>query len=611
MLSLNPTSLAGENSRATPFRIASSADGDYTPHDLVVNVKALPSQGMVLKEDGVTPVVLGQLITAAELAALKFRPAAAQTGSSTGSTEGKPQNWGVVSVSQNGEARSIGIQASEISAEAYVTITELPSNGTVLLPDGATSVVRGQTLSVAQLNGLIFAPAADASGKISILQYRSGGSAEADVTGGVLLVVGPDAPPMGKPTVIPAAGSDIVAPLAVALLLDAALSSSNSTAVASPAEPDEAVPSDTSAQNSEPSILPITSFSDQVLAPPSSASTQVQALNAAVTGVTSPATVNTPATDDPPSKRIGSSTPPLAATPASTTVLQGGAATADQSTTVTSLGTNGSSDPPQITTLQAAPTPSFGPVVLPSTISANSTTTSSAVTLNPIALENEKPGTPQSVWQVDPGGDSTTIVGFTTAISTNVGGTVAFKIDNLTGNPNYQINIYRLGYYGGDGAALETTINHQATSSVVQPAPIVNPATGEVDAGNWSVTDSWTMPSSAISGVYVANIVDGNQIFQIPFVVKNPNSTSDIVFQTDDETWQAYNGWGGANLYGGNGPSDPPASAGGEAVPGAAFAVSYNRPIVTRDSIGQYAGPQELVVWSRIRRDLLAGGKRL
>jgi hypothetical protein len=121
---------------------------------------------------------------------------------------------------------------------------------------------------------------------------------------------------------------------------------------------------------------------------------------------------------------------------------------------------------------------------------------------------------------------------------------------------------------------------------------VTNSSTGEVDAGNWNVTDSWAVPSSAVSGVYVANVVQGNQVFQIPFVIKDPSSTSDIVFQTSDETWQAYNGWGGANLYGGNGPSNPPGE-GGEVVPGAAYAVSYNRPIVTRDGIGQFAGPQD------------------
>ena len=146
-----------------------------------------------------------------------------------------------------------------------------------------------------------------------------------------------------------------------------------------------------------------------------------------------------------------------------------------------------------------------------------------------------------------------------------------------------------MGYYGGNGATLVTTLNHSG-SAVVQPNPLIDPTTGQVDAGNWSVTDSWAVPSTATSGVYVADVIDGSQIFQIPFIITNPSSTSDIVFQTSDETWQAYNGFGGANLYGGNGPANPPPPAFGQ---GAAFAVSYNRPIVTRDSIGTYAGPQD------------------
>jgi hypothetical protein len=212
-------------------------------------------------------------------------------------------------------------------------------------------------------------------------------------------------------------------------------------------------------------------------------------------------------------------------------------------------------------------------------------------TTNPIVLENEKQGTPESVWQVSPGQDSTELQGFTTAISTNLGGNVQFKIHNLTGSPNYQIQIYRLGYYGGDGARLVTTLQH--TTSVAQPAPVTDPSTGEVDAGNWSVTDSWAVPTSTVSGVYVADVVQGNEVFQIPFVIKDPSSTSDIVFQTSDETWQAYNGWGGADLYGGNGPSTGGISD--EGGHGAAFAVSYNRPITTRDSSGVASGPQDTV----------------
>ena len=65
----------------------------------------------------------------------------------------------------------------------------------------------------------------------------------------------------------------------------------------------------------------------------------------------------------------------------------------------------------------------------------------------------------------------------------------------------------------------------------------------------------------------------------IVFVVRNDASHSQMVFQVDDATWQAYNDWGGpdnapgASLYEGNGASNNAYD------PGAAYAVSYNRPL--------------------------------
>jgi hypothetical protein len=182
---------------------------------------------------------------------------------------------------------------------------------------------------------------------------------------------------------------------------------------------------------------------------------------------------------------------------------------------------------------------------------------------NAIVIENAKPGTPQSEWMLQPGEASSSIDGFTTSMSTNLGSTVNFKIN--TDSSDYRIDIYRLGYYGGDGATLVTSMEHQGT--VNQPAPITDPTTGNIDAGNWSVTDSWNVPTGATSGVYIAKLTrldgtDGENI--IPFVVTNNASTSDIIFQTTDQTWQAYNAWGGGSFY-----TDT------------AQNISYNRPIET------------------------------
>ena len=77
----------------------------------------------------------------------------------------------------------------------------------------------------------------------------------------------------------------------------------------------------------------------------------------------------------------------------------------------------------------------------------------------------------------------------------------------------------------------------------------------------------WTVPSDATSGVYIAKLtrLDGTAGENvIPFVVTNNASTSDIIFQTSDQTWQAYNAWGGGSFY-----------------IDTAQNISYNRPIQT------------------------------
>ncbi|TBB15457.1 DUF4082 domain-containing protein (plasmid) [Rhizobium ruizarguesonis] len=207
-----------------------------------------------------------------------------------------------------------------------------------------------------------------------------------------------------------------------------------------------------------------------------------------------------------------------------------------------------------------------------------------AAASNAIVLENQKQGNPESEWGID-GAGSTNIEGFATDISVDNGNTVSFKIN--TNSTNYRIDIYRLGYYGGMGARKVATMQH--TGLQTQPNPLRNATTGTVDAGNWAVSASWTVPDDAVSGVYIAKLVrqDGTSgENQIPFIVRDDASHSDVVFQTADETWQAYNGWGGANFYGGNGPATGQGA-------GRAYAVSYNRPIATRDGVGTYAGPQD------------------
>jgi hypothetical protein len=209
---------------------------------------------------------------------------------------------------------------------------------------------------------------------------------------------------------------------------------------------------------------------------------------------------------------------------------------------------------------------------------------------NLIVEENKIPGVPSTQWDLN-GPGSSNIVGFATDISVNLGGTVNFKID--TDSTNYRIDIYRLGYYQGNGARLITTIQ-QLNKATNQAGPIVDRSIGLVDAGNWVVSASWTVPANLVSGVYLAHLVRQDATSganHIPFIVRDDQKYHDIVFQTSDTTWHAYNGWGGYSLYGGG------ATASND---GRAFKVSYNRPIATRDGVGTYAGPQDFLFGEEI-----------
>ncbi len=186
---------------------------------------------------------------------------------------------------------------------------------------------------------------------------------------------------------------------------------------------------------------------------------------------------------------------------------------------------------------------------------------------NPIVCENSKPGTPPSIWDINNNGDPS-IQGFATDMSVEVGGTIDFKIDTTASS--YRIEIYRMGWYGGNGARLVATIDPSATLPRNQPACITQSETNLIDCGNWQVSASWNVPADAVSGVYIAAPTrsDDNGSSHIIFVVRDSTSTSDLLFQTSDPTWQAYNDYGGTSTY--FGPN------------GRATKVSYNRPISTR-----------------------------
>jgi hypothetical protein len=208
--------------------------------------------------------------------------------------------------------------------------------------------------------------------------------------------------------------------------------------------------------------------------------------------------------------------------------------------------------------------PPMNPIVCENSKTDGRTEASPTPTPSPNPSPN---ASPSPYWGINGIGD-TSIQGFATDISVNKGGTVQFKIQ--TGATNYHLDIYRMGYYGGSGARKQATVEVALSQAQTQPACIDNRPTGSLDCSNWDPSTSWSVPTDAVSGIYFAKVIrnDTGGASHIFFIVRDDSSGSDLLFQTSDTTWQAYNFYDvntqGKSLYGDR-----------------AYKVSYNRPFHT------------------------------
>jgi hypothetical protein len=253
-LTESATSLTvAENSLATAILIPTPNDTNYTAAQLTVTVTALPSDGVVLLADGITPVNVGEVLTVAQLIALRFRPTlnafgesssfaflvsdpAGNTASATATLTIGASNtpvvtsWASLTAPVNGPARAIGISAptdaSYPSSQLTVKVTALPTDGTVVLSDGVTAVTVGEILTVTQLTGLEFKPAASGSAKDSALTYSVTDPASHSATGTVLLQVAADTPPMTTSTSLTVAENSGATPIGIPAPTDATFAAS-------------------------------------------------------------------------------------------------------------------------------------------------------------------------------------------------------------------------------------------------------------------------------------------------------------------------------------------------------------------------------------------------
>ncbi|UWZ84576.1 choice-of-anchor D domain-containing protein [Occallatibacter riparius] len=194
---------------------------------------------------------------------------------------------------------------------------------------------------------------------------------------------------------------------------------------------------------------------------------------------------------------------------------------------------------------------------------------------NRVQQENSLPGTPG--WN-----DFSTVAtqdlisGFGSTISVNAGGSIDFYV--TTTDPSFTINVFRTGYYQGIGARLVQSLG--SFPGLHQAIPTPDPVTGMVACTNWTKTTTLQVPSTWVSGVYLAKLTtSANHSSFIFFVVRDDGGHEDILFQTSVTTYQAYNTWGGTSLY------DNQTSKSVYSYPHATK-VSFDRPFNPLDSNG-------------------------
>jgi hypothetical protein len=183
-----------------------------------------------------------------------------------------------------------------------------------------------------------------------------------------------------------------------------------------------------------------------------------------------------------------------------------------------------------------------------------------------IAEENKKAGTTD--WQLtyvkSNNYRSALIEGYCSKTSLRAGESldIFLSAGGLSGEKGFKtdvtIDFYRIGYYGGKGGRFMQRIGPFSVHTRSTP-PI---AEHRLRTCTWLPSASFTIPGEWVSGVYVGKLSCTAHRYQsyIIFVVRDDRQ-ADIMFQTSDTTWQAYNKWPDEySLYDSDSPLQPHSS---------------------------------------------------
>jgi hypothetical protein len=187
-----------------------------------------------------------------------------------------------------------------------------------------------------------------------------------------------------------------------------------------------------------------------------------------------------------------------------------------------------------------------------------------------VARENQRPGS--TSWRITRLGAPGAIEGWADHVSAGRGQRVRLYVSTTA--PRFQVQAYRMGWYGGLGARL--VWRSAELPGRRQPPPVRTPGTNMV-ACRWRPSLTITAGPAWPPGDYLLKLVSGAGQRYVPLTVRDDTGHAALVVQNDVTTWQAYNRWGGYDLY--QGPYGSPATR--------SRVVSFDRPY---DLAGEGAG---------------------
>jgi hypothetical protein len=164
----------------------------------------------------------------------------------------------------------------------------------------------------------------------------------------------------------------------------------------------------------------------------------------------------------------------------------------------------------------------------------------------PVVSENELPGDPG--WAISQVGPPEAMVGYAGQYSVLPGEPITLYASTTA--RSFTINAFRMGWYRGDQARLVWR-SGPVRGHNQSPATLVSGTnTVQTDWGPSATvpTDDWP------EGAYLLRLdaESGAQRY-VPVTVRSTHTAGKVVLKNSTSTWQAYNTWGGYDLY--NGPA--------------------------------------------------------